>query len=44
MTARGFRGGIKVFSRFRVGMFEAGWLLGVACAAALALGGDALVR
>jgi hypothetical protein len=44
MTARGFRGDIKVLDRFRVGVLEAAWLFGVACAAALALSGDTLVR
>jgi cobalt ECF transporter T component CbiQ len=44
MTARGFRGDIKVLDRFRLGALEAGWLIGVACAAALAVGGDRLVR
>ena len=40
MTARGFRGDIKVLDGFRLGKTEALWFAGVACAAALALGGD----
>jgi cobalt/nickel transport system permease protein len=43
MTARGFRGDIKVLDSFRLGKAEVWWLLGVACAAALALGGDSLL-
>jgi cobalt/nickel transport system permease protein len=43
MTARGFRGDIKVLDRFRLGLLEAGWLAGVTCTATLALGGDTLL-
>jgi cobalt ECF transporter T component CbiQ len=43
MTARGFRGDVKVLDRFRPGALDAAWLIGVACAAALALGGDAFL-
>jgi cobalt ECF transporter T component CbiQ len=43
MTARGFRGDIKVLDRLRLGVLEAGWLASVACTTALALGGDSLL-
>jgi cobalt ECF transporter T component CbiQ len=43
MTARGFRGDIKVLDSFRLGATELLWIAGVVFAAALALGGDSLL-